>query len=523
MILRKPYAFLIKYFKRINILLLLLVAFVFYKDLQIYQFVKDYLATGIYNATIDPITNYASFYTYFAFLCIFAISAILAYLLRYKEKPYISYIFILLANLITFLFFLYTSHYFTYNALEGYNLVAIRIVRDLLFISTLPYYPVLFILLIRSLGIDLKSFGFQQDKEFAEINELDREEVEVQVGFDKDRYLRKIKYRIRYLKYFFLEHKFSLSIVFIIMFGLLSYNFYHYFYVDHRIYSMNEALRSNNYHITIRNTYLTDKDYAGKVVSENGRYFVLVDLKIDNLLSVSRNFDIGKVMLFVDNDYYFPTTRFNSYFLDMGNLYDGRSIAPKESVSYLLIYEINKPSDQANFLLKYQDLTSSDSKLIRVKIKVLDISTFKTKGEYAFSEQATIPINENESVTFQFTTSEIVDSTTYRYQRCSPTSCPIYESTITAKEGYQILYLKGDYGDYSTQQFLSFLRKYGRIRYQKDGETLEADLNFAVQDSYQGNHIYLTIPKQIAEADSISIIFTIRTYQYIYQLKGGNS
>ena len=39
----------------------------------------------------------------------------------------------------------------------------------------------LLILLIRTLGIDLKNFGFQEDKEFMEISEADREEVEVNI------------------------------------------------------------------------------------------------------------------------------------------------------------------------------------------------------------------------------------------------------------------------------------------------------------------------------------------------------
>lgn len=520
MILRKPYAFLIKYFQRINILLLLLVVFVFYKNQTIYQFVKDYLATGVYNTTIDSINNYANIYVYLVFIIILVISAILIYLLRYKDKPYASYVFILIANLITFMFFLYTDNYFTYKVVEGYNLVAIRIVKDLLFISTLPYYPMIFILLIRSIGIDLKSFGFQEDKEFIEIKEEDSEEVEVEVGFDKDRFIRKMKYRTRHFKYFFLEHKVSLSIVFTLVLLLFGFNFYRYFYVENRIYDMNETLRSNNYKITINNIYLTDKDYAGNIVSEDGRYFILVNLKIENLLTVSRNFDIEKLFLYVDDDYYVPTTRFNSYFTDMGNLYNGKSIASKDTASYVLVYEINKPKENANFLLKYQNLTSSDSKLIRVKIKVLDISIFKEKGKYSFFQEANIPINEEENVKFKFNILNFLQSTTYYYQQCGPYSCPIYEKELMAKDGYKILYLKGEYGDYSTQEFIDFLKKYGKIIYIKNGKTYQKDLTFAVNGNYQGKHIYLLVSDEIANSDSISLMFTIRTYQYYYQLRG---
>ena len=58
MILRKPYAFLIKNFKKINIILLALVIFILWKNLSLYSFVKDYIQTGIYNTKFDSINNY---------------------------------------------------------------------------------------------------------------------------------------------------------------------------------------------------------------------------------------------------------------------------------------------------------------------------------------------------------------------------------------------------------------------------------------------------------------------------------
>lgn len=520
MILRKPYAFLIQYFQKINILLLLLVSFVFYQNLQIYQFVKDYLATSVYNPIIDSVKNYANIYVYLAFIVILVISAILIYLLRYKDKPYISYVYILLANLVTFSFFLYTSNYFTYRVVEGYNLVAIKVVKDLLFISTLPYYPMIFILIIRAIGLDLKNFGFQEDKEFLDINEEDREEIEVQVGFDKDRLNRKIKYYFRHMKYFILEHKIPLFIVTVLVVSLFSFNFYRYFYVENKVYNMNEIFQSNNYRIQVKHTYLTDKDFSGNIVSEKDTYFILIDINIENLLSISRNFDIEKVLLFVNNDYYVPTTRFNSYFADMGNLFINKSLSPLEKTSYLLVYEVPKPKKNANFLLKYQDVNSNDSKLIRVKMKVQDISSLKEKERFLFLEQAKIPVNEKETVTFQLHTSKFMSSISYRYQHCSPNTCPIYEKTVVAKEGYQILYLKGDYGEYSVQEFLSFLKKYGKLRYYKEGKAYDLNLSFAVNENYQGNHIYILVPQEVVTSDRIDLFFTIRTYQYIYTLKG---
>jgi len=520
MILRKPYAFLIKYFQKINILLLLLVGIVFYQNMQLHQFVKDYLDTGIYNATIDSINNYANIYIYLAFIAILVISGILIYLLRYKDKPYISYVFILIANFITFCFFLYTDNYFTYQVVKGYNLVAIKVVKDLLFISTLPYYPILFILLIRSIGIDLKSFGFQEDKEMAEINEEDREEVEVQVGFDRDRFIRRLKYRIRHFKYFFLEHRVSLSIVFGVVLIIFGLNFYRYFYVDNRIYKMNETFTSNSYKLSVNHTYLTDKDFSGNIISKDDMYFVLVDLGVENLLTVPRNFDIKKLILYIDNDYYYPTIKFNSYFVDMGNLYINKELKNRQKTSYLLVYEVPKPKKDANFLLKYQDLSGETGKLIRVKMKVQDISTFKDKGSAIVGEEFTIPINLNEKVNFNISKYEVLDNVNYTYQKCSPNSCPIYQGNISASGNKKILYLKGTFGDYSRKEFLEFVLKYGKVRYMINGEYKIIDTKSAISSDYLGNYLYLVVPSETIDADSIELVFTIRTYQYFYILKG---
>ena len=52
MVLRKPYAFLIKHFKLINLMLLLLVSFSLYRILNLYSFVRDYVQTGIYSLSL---------------------------------------------------------------------------------------------------------------------------------------------------------------------------------------------------------------------------------------------------------------------------------------------------------------------------------------------------------------------------------------------------------------------------------------------------------------------------------------
>lgn len=519
MILRKPYALLIKNFRKINIVLLLLTIFILWRSLDLYSFVQNYIATGIYNTTLDSIDNYVNVFSMLAFGFTFIISLILAYLLRYKNKPYLAYIIILIVNTISFVLSLYTSYYFTFSITGEFELANLLMVRDLVFTSTIPYYPIIFLLVIRSIGLDLKKFGFGEDKDFINIDEEDREEVEVEVSFDKDKFLRKIKNKIRLFKYFFLEHKLSVSLIIVLVVSLLIFNVYQYLFVENRIYQQNQTINKNGYSMVVNNTYITDRDYTGNVIDENVSYLIL-DTTITNKTSSNRVFDANRFYLYMDTYYYLPSERFNSYFVDMGNLYTKeKSIKAGETQNLLFVYEIKKPKENSNFLLTYQ--TSNVNKnASRIKIKVVDINKFITKGSAKVGEEIEIPINLNDKRNFTISNYQITDSINYRYQECNATgSCPIYESTLTNKENKTILYLKFSLGNKTKDEFLTFLKKYGKVRYTINGITKEQKIKYQIS-KYRGDHAYLEVSDEVKNASRVQLVFTIRSYQYFYELKG---
>ena len=53
MVLRKPYAFIIKNFKKIHILLLVLSIYTLFKDNQVMTFVGSFIDTNSYNPMFD--------------------------------------------------------------------------------------------------------------------------------------------------------------------------------------------------------------------------------------------------------------------------------------------------------------------------------------------------------------------------------------------------------------------------------------------------------------------------------------
>ena len=87
MIIRKPYAFLIKNFKRIHILLLVLSLYVGYKAIDIYSFIGDFINYGIYDAYSNPITSHITLLFRMVIVLMIVLSVALLFLLSHKGKP----------------------------------------------------------------------------------------------------------------------------------------------------------------------------------------------------------------------------------------------------------------------------------------------------------------------------------------------------------------------------------------------------------------------------------------------------
>ena len=60
MVFRKPYAFFIKNFRKIHILLIVMCGFIYSKTLQVSTFNKDFLTYLSYDSFFEPISKYLS-------------------------------------------------------------------------------------------------------------------------------------------------------------------------------------------------------------------------------------------------------------------------------------------------------------------------------------------------------------------------------------------------------------------------------------------------------------------------------
>ena len=81
-----------------------------------------------------------------------------------------------------------------------------------------------------------------------------------------------------------------------------------------------------------------------------------------------------------------------------------------------------------------------------------------------------------------------------------------------------IFYAKYNLKEGTKKDFLDFLKTFGKIRYTINGETKEMNISYLLTN-YRGDHLFIAAPSEIVNAQNIELYFTVRTYQYFYQLK----
>ena len=510
MILRKPYAFLIQYFQRIHIFLLGLCFYLFYKTVSLRTFVNEFIRTESYNADLESIKSYVGFLPIFVILIVLVVFLILMILLRHKKKPWKLYLFPFFNYLFLLIVMLYVRNFFMgYN--EVSDITSIMAGRDLLFITYIAQFGVFLLLILRALGIDLKQFGFKDDKEYLEIKEEDREEFEVNLELDKDRIKRNIKKLLRNVNYVYQEHKFIINTLIVLVIIILISYIYYYFGILHKIYKEGEKFTANYYEVTVKDSYLTNRKDNGDILDKKYSY-VIVRVKVKNLAS-EREMYTDRFYLVNKSNTGERLPQYQPYFSTYGKVYDNSKFSSNQTKEFNLIYRVDKNWESKYYTLYYQGLDNSFL-IKKVKLKVKDYQNPKTTSTKKMNEVMTIKNKD-----FMFTNYEIGDSAIYYSYGCSNMGCNVSPTTVTA---YNKSILKIDYMSeyFDSKTFVDFSTKYAKIKYEdKDGKTGSVDYVNAVSKEYTNNSLYLKVPTTLKEAKKIDLVYTTNGKKYIYHIK----
>ena len=244
MVLKKPYAFIIKHFRVIHLALLIPIFYLIIKIKSLHTFFSNYVfndySFSFTNILTDLSSSYVNIFMYLAVVIILIVLIFLFFLLQNKEKPtkfysisiiYYIAIFILLATCSSML-----------NSIEDGTLsyLVARIARDIIFVFHYSQYIFVFMFIVRGIGFNIKKFNFESDLNNLEISSEDYEEFEFLVGKDTYKTKRTIRRFIRELGYYYQENKFIFTIIFIITFIVLGTIIFNSF-ENNKVYKENDS------------------------------------------------------------------------------------------------------------------------------------------------------------------------------------------------------------------------------------------------------------------------------------------
>ena len=213
MVFKKPYGFLIKHFKLIHLILTGLFIYLLIKVNSVLTYYNSFILGTV--GKLEAIRYVTNYYLIAVILSI-VICAVMYILLKYKKKPRVLYV-ILIVFVLLVVFMMQLAY-------SGLNTIYIgvldaktlRLYRDLLRITVLMQYISVGLVLVRGLGFDIKKFNFVKDLEELDIDVTDEEEVELTLG-STNSLQRKINRKIREFKYYYLENKVFIHIISLII------------------------------------------------------------------------------------------------------------------------------------------------------------------------------------------------------------------------------------------------------------------------------------------------------------------
>lgn len=347
MILRRPYAFLIKHFRLIHLILFALLAVITYNASTVLNFFKDYITV---NGNMEILSsNYINVFIYIAPIIIIGLSILIFYLMKYKDKPRLYYIILIIVSILCT--GVYTYLYLNIRSLET-TTVSARIIRLYRDIARSNFY-VLFVMciptLIRGLGFDIKKFNFSKDLKELNLSEEDSAEVEVSIDVSSNGLKRTGRRTLRELKYYYVENKFFINIILGTLILILVMVFPFNKYVVNRNLKEGEVLGTSAFNIKVTDSYLTDR----KRISKDNSYVIL---KISVISKVNKySLDLDHFVLEGKNNKYVPSQKFYLYFNDIGTGYRNNILDTTSYKDYILVFNINNIDKDSNFIFRYVD------------------------------------------------------------------------------------------------------------------------------------------------------------------------
>lgn len=535
MILKKPYAFLIRHFKMVHLLLLIPMAYLIHRTFRVVSFFRTYVANNYTTSIINIAAEHISFFMYLAVLFIILSVLAIYYLMRQKKKSTRLYFFILLYYI--FMFVLIGVTYSILSSME-HNLITAqtaRAYRDISIVLCLPQYFFFLYTLVRGIGFDIKKFNFANDLKDLEITDIDSEEFEFNVNVEGYKIERTARRFVREMRYYIKENTFIFSCilaVFVIFIGTVLYLNYG---VYNKTYRTSDKMTHNYFTIQIVDSMVTNLSYDGSVI-QDGKYYLVLKMFIENRTNKNYELDYTNFRLVLNGKNIYPLLDRGEYFVDFGKPYKEEAIMKQSKDYYTLSYEIDAADLTNEYTIKI--LESIDFKVGEIAAKYKNIKLNPPKID-TVREMDTLEIGKIVNLketnlgysTFKLNGYSFVGNYTYDYEYCSSkTNCRTLKDSITPNvsgtiEKTVLLVLNNEYSLDPTSDYLNAMRfdtkfasQFFSVRITNAGESHLVSLNNKTTQ-YMKNVFVFETRQEVMNAEKIDLLLTVRNKRYVYHLK----
>lgn len=526
MILRKPYAFLIKHFKFIHFIMMSLMIFLIYQTNVLLSFFNEFISsqqTIIGSNVIEVLFNG---YAYLVAIAVTLIAIIILILMSFKNKPRLFYVLTMLGYILLMILYAYTVSTIGQMQVSLLDERITRAVRDFLNIAFMFQIYTTFICLIRIIGLDVKKFEFNHD---IDIDATDNEEFEINVEFDSQNLKRKIRRSLRDLKYYFLENKLIIifiSLIFILIFGFITLKV---ILNKSVVYQTGDAVMTQDYNITVTDSYFTNKNYRLNNIVSDDKTLVVIKFNIKTINQTSK-FIYGKLALQLGEEKYYHDSKYSSQLDDLGDTYINQNLTSNYN-EFLLVYEIPAKLKNEKFNLVYTEQLvngwfNNNNKVV-ININPREIDGAKEAVSVDLGKNYIIADDILNNYGLKINNFALASMFKINYQTCVTVGeCywfdEIIQPTLSGISDKAILKLDMTLSIPEEAKFSSFIdliKKFGSIEYEIDGNKKNILITNSINTVHNDGNYYFEIRDEVLEADKVSLAIRVRNNNYIFLLK----
>ncbi len=534
MVFKKPYAFLIKHFKAIHLVLATLLVYLAFKIFKIVRFFSDFASSGYYTSSSNIAGSHINFFMYLVVLLILGISIFIYMLMRNKKKNTKYYMGLIAYYILVFV--LLTVSYGIMQSLEQ-NVVdaqMARLYRDLSLLFSLPQYFFIIYTFIRGLGFNLKKFNFQLDLKEMEIEASDSEEVELTVGVESYKALRTLRRFLREFKYYFVENTFIFICIMAIIVLIIGTSVFMNINVYNKVYKEQKEFSYKVFNLKVNDSYITNTDFSGKEIIKN-KYYLIVNMNIYNKSTGDVAIDLTDFRLKVNQENIYPTKSKGTYFADLGNPYKEDKIKGGSNKDYILVFELDKSYLRNNYIINILDSVKYNvgdivANYKKVRVKPESLEKVSEAGSYKLQEEVNFKDSMLGNSTLKITGYNITNTYKYNYEFCvgendCTTSVDIITPNYTKSSGTILMVLDYDLKlDETTNYYKNnksantFFSQFSKIRYKVGDETITESVTNLTPKNLTGKVVF-QVDNQIRSSKNVDLVLILRNKEYTIKIK----